>query len=160
MKREIHVTADCLIQSNDKILMVKRKNPPYVGHWEIPGGHVDAGELPIQAALREMKEEVGLDLEIRDFLKEASESFPYPVEVPKPDFLLFHELRDHKNPEKERVYYHYWHVYKIKLAWKEAQKAKAGDDAAELKWASRKDLKELNISPYAQTLLRKAGYLE
>ena len=46
----------------DYILLVKRKNPPY--GWALPGGFVNEGESFEQAALREAKEEVGLDLEL------------------------------------------------------------------------------------------------
>lgn len=35
---------------------------PYPGMWDIPGGHVDAGETPYGCIVREMKEEMGIDL--------------------------------------------------------------------------------------------------
>lgn len=49
------------------VVLVKRKNDP-IGHWALPGGFVDVGETVEEAALREAKEETGLDIElIRQF---------------------------------------------------------------------------------------------
>ncbi len=44
-----------------KLLMIKRGNHPYKGHWALPGGFVEMNENLEEAALRELKEETGLD---------------------------------------------------------------------------------------------------
>lgn len=51
------------IVTNEKedVLLVKRKDYPI---WDLPGGRVDAGELLQYAALREVREETGYDVEI------------------------------------------------------------------------------------------------
>ncbi|MEU6866799.1 NUDIX hydrolase [Streptomyces sp. NPDC046876] len=46
-------------------------NPVYKERWNLPGGHVDEGELPTAAVRRELREEVGLDVEIGDLLVTA-----------------------------------------------------------------------------------------
>jgi ADP-ribose pyrophosphatase YjhB (NUDIX family) len=59
-------TVDLIIEFNEGIILIKRKNPPE--GWALPGGFVDYGESLEQAALREAKEETGLDVElIRQF---------------------------------------------------------------------------------------------
>lgn len=46
---------------NNKILLVKRKYPPGLGKWSVPGGVIEAGEKLIEAAKRELREETGLE---------------------------------------------------------------------------------------------------
>ena len=57
---------DIIIEIKDAIILIKRKNPPY--GWAIPGGFVDYGESLEEAAIREAKEETGLDIsDLRQF---------------------------------------------------------------------------------------------
>ncbi len=53
-------TVDVIIELNGKIVLIKRKNPPY--GWALPGGFVDYGESFEKAALREAREETGLSV--------------------------------------------------------------------------------------------------
>ena len=49
----------------DKIVMIRQYRYPLDAYlYELPAGLVDAGETPSQAAIREMKEETGLDFEV------------------------------------------------------------------------------------------------
>lgn len=54
-------TVDIIIEFDDGIVFIKRSNPPF--GWAIPGGFVDYAESLEEAAIREAKEETGLDLE-------------------------------------------------------------------------------------------------
>ena len=56
-----HITASGLVINNDKVLLVFH---PYVRRWLQLGGHIDAGETPIDAAIREVYEETGLVCEL------------------------------------------------------------------------------------------------
>lgn len=56
-------TVDILIETApDTVVLIRRKNPPH--GWAIPGGFVDYGETLEAAAIREAKEETGLDVEL------------------------------------------------------------------------------------------------
>ena len=50
-----------LVSSNNKVLLVQEAQGNFKGKWGLPKGFVDPGELPRDAALRELKEECGLD---------------------------------------------------------------------------------------------------
>ncbi len=55
------VTADCVVfDEADRLLLIRRKNPPYQGHLALPGGFVEMDETVETAALRELREETGI----------------------------------------------------------------------------------------------------
>lgn len=47
----------------ESILLALRNTEPYKHYWSLPGGHIDPYETVKQAVIREVKEEVGLDIE-------------------------------------------------------------------------------------------------
>ena len=51
-----HITASGLVINNGKVLLIFH---PFIKRWFQPGGHIDDGELPIDAAIREVYEETG-----------------------------------------------------------------------------------------------------
>ena len=65
-------TVDIIIGMEGKgIVLINRKNPPY--GWAIPGGFIDYGESIEEAAAREAKEEVSLDVDLIEQLHTYSD---------------------------------------------------------------------------------------
>ena len=60
------IAADVIAEIGNRIVLIERKNFPE--GWAIPGGFVDFGETVEQAAMREAKEEISLEVEIRALL--------------------------------------------------------------------------------------------
>ena len=55
--------AACVV-NNGRILLIKESKGPHSSKWGVPKGFVESGELPAQAALRELLEECGISGEI------------------------------------------------------------------------------------------------
>ena len=60
MQTILNVVLGALI-SNKSILLIKRRKPPYRNYWGLPGGKIKAGEQIEKAAVREIKEETGIE---------------------------------------------------------------------------------------------------
>lgn len=51
-----------------RLLMIRRRNEPGAGLWSLPGGRVEHGEYLADALRREVAEETGLAVEVRDLV--------------------------------------------------------------------------------------------
>lgn len=58
------VAAAALIETDGRILLVRRANDPMRGLWTLPAGFIDAGENPADAVVRECLEETGYRVQI------------------------------------------------------------------------------------------------
>ena len=59
--RNPSLTVDCVVFDGEgRLLLIRRRNPPFKGQYALPGGYVDYGEAVEHAAARELREETGL----------------------------------------------------------------------------------------------------
>lgn len=66
-RNKFPISVQLLLEKENKILLMKRKNTGYEdGKYGFPGGHVEANEEIRKAAIREAKEEIGIDIRIED----------------------------------------------------------------------------------------------
>lgn len=105
------VTADCVVfnKKGDRIsvLLIKRSNEPYKDYWAFPGGFINMDESAEEAALRELKEETGLEV--------------FGIE----------QLKAYSNPDRdprERV------ITIVFIAESKIKEVRGGDDAKEAEW--------------------------
>jgi 8-oxo-dGTP diphosphatase len=56
--------ASIAVFKDRKVLLVKRARPPFAGLWSLPGGKTEGDEAPREAALRELKEETGIEADV------------------------------------------------------------------------------------------------
>lgn len=52
----------CIIMEKGKVLLIQQTQ----GHWDFPKGHVEVGETEIETAIREVKEETNIDVEVNE----------------------------------------------------------------------------------------------
>lgn len=118
-----------------KVLLIRRKHPPFAGYWAIPGGFVHMHESLETAAMRELEEETG----VRDVYIEQLYTFGQPDRDPRTRVITV--------------------AYLALVPLTALPAIRAGDDAADAQWWSIYDLPPLAfdhaaILNYALTRLR------
>lgn len=78
--KEIKVVA-AIIQKENKILATKRGYGEFINMWEFPGGKIESGETKEQAIVREIKEELNIEINV--------DKFAIDIEYQYPNFYLF-----------------------------------------------------------------------
>ena len=78
--KQIKVVA-AIIKNEDKILATKRGYGEFINMWEFPGGKIEPGETKKQALVREIKEELNIEINI--------DKFALDIEYQYPNFYLF-----------------------------------------------------------------------
>lgn len=63
------LAASVAVLRGDRVLLAARGRPPLDGVWSLPGGLVDPGETLAEAALRELKEETGVEAELLGLIR-------------------------------------------------------------------------------------------
>ena len=109
--QEVRVVVGAAIVRSGRVLACRRTAPPEAaGRWELPGGKVEPGETPDTALVREVREELGveiavsrwlaekapiaLDLVLRVALATLADGEPHPVEHDAVRWLAADELDD------------------------------------------------------------------
>ncbi len=104
--------------SHPKVLLIRRKNPPFEGLWALPGGFLEMDETLEESALRELNEETNIsDVELTQV-----GTFGNPDRDPRGRVIT---------------------IAYVGIINSEQQKAVAGSDAAEVAWFSTLDLPRL-----------------
>lgn len=121
-----------IIIENDRVVLVKRAQPPIQGQWSIPGGVLEVGEMVREAAVREAREETGLIVEPGELLG-----------------VFDRVLRD----REQRVQYHY--VLIDFLCRRTGGELVAASDAAEVRWFTRNELPALKLAEDTLEVIHK-----
>jgi 8-oxo-dGTP diphosphatase len=109
-----------VVWREDKILLVRRKNPPMAGQWGLPGGKQQLGETIMETASREVLEETGVLIA--------------PVSIITALDAITHD-------EKGKIEYHYT-LIEVMADWKKGE-ARADDDALDVKWVTSDEVASL-----------------
>lgn len=126
------VGVGAVIVRDDRVLLIRRGQPPLLGEWSLPGGVLECGETLREAALREAREETGMIVDVGEMLG-----------------IYERVIRT----DDGRVRYHY--VLVDFLCRPIGGELEAGSDAAEVGWFRRGDLAALNLASDAIDVVQK-----
>jgi mutator protein MutT len=71
------VVVAAVIEDNQHFFLTRRQPGAHLaGMWEFPGGKIDANESHASALKRELREELGVDLEVNDLMYETTHAYP------------------------------------------------------------------------------------
>ena len=145
MKRCIVAGSIIFNAPKDEVLLIKHKK---LGVWLPPGGHVEAGEFPYEAAVREAKEETGLDIELL-----GSRAFDYSNDeaatLVKPFATIYENV-----PYKDERHIHFDMVY---LATSKSGEISLNHDESDgIRWFSYNDVKNINTFENVRVCLMSA----
>ena len=131
------VVASGILIENGKVLMIRH---PRLGVWLYPGGHVEPNETPREAAVREFKEETGLDVEVvgEVYGLGAGEV----VDEPMPLAILLETVR-----YPDEVHLHYDLVFMVR---------RVGGELRDGVWFSEDEVGSLNTYENVKNVVRLA----
>lgn len=73
--KTIKVAAAIIVHDN-KIFATQRGYGEFKDGWEFPGGKIEEGETPQEALVREIKEELDTEIEVKEFLETVEYNYP------------------------------------------------------------------------------------
>ena len=118
---------------DDQVLLVKRAKPPITWQWSIPGGGQELGETTREAALRELKEETGVDADL---------------------IGLIDVIDTVREDEEGRIQFHYTLV-DFAAIWTSGE-AVADDDVSDAQWVHLSDLENKGLWSETIRVIREA----
>ncbi|MCB6183634.1 8-oxo-dGTP diphosphatase MutT [Leeia sp. TBRC 13508] len=113
-KRFVHVAAGVLIRPNGEFLLASRpEGKPMAGYWEFPGGKIEAGETPEHALVRELQEELGI--EVKTAYPWVVQSFDYTHAKVRLHFFRITEWEGEVE-SKESQHFAWQHVNEVTVS--------------------------------------------
>ena len=136
------VGVGAVILDRDRVLLVKRGQPPSQGKWSIPGGLVHLGERIEDALRREVQEECGVEVRLLGLCGVIDR-----VRHAPPD-----------GAAAPRVHYHY--VIIDFVACVESGVPRAGSDAAEVRWVPILELEAYDTTEGLADMVHRAAHIK
>ena len=144
MKQFKHLGTYGLIIKDEKIVLIKKVGGPYNGKLDLPGGTIEWGETPEQTLIRELKEEVGIDVIKYELFDANSIIFKWihKEELERGHHLgIFYKVLDYNNELLDEI-----------------EIDEKNDDSLGAKFYEISKLKKSELSNIASLEIEKLGY--
>lgn len=141
-----HFTATGIVLHQDSVLLIEHAK---LGWWMPPGGHLDPDEDPVQAVLREVREETGLDCEIiapQTFAHDAIQVLPAPFTILVEDV-----------PEHGQTVQHIDCIYILRPAADPTALTAQEGEVTGVRWVAIAQVGDLPTPPELPALIRAAA---
>jgi ADP-ribose pyrophosphatase YjhB (NUDIX family) len=79
--------ANGIVVRDGRVLLARRAHAPWYGLWASPGGFCELGEHPADTVVRELREETGLEVEVRDYLGTWVDVYADDPDTPDAGFI-------------------------------------------------------------------------
>jgi 8-oxo-dGTP pyrophosphatase MutT (NUDIX family) len=148
IKGEKHFCSSVWITTNTspkKILLVNHKK---LGKWLQPGGHIEKFENPVQAAIREIKEETGLNIKLLE--KSINIIDKEGAFLPLPTFIMEQTIPKNINQPK---HFHIDLQYVVKLPQQKLLINKK--ESQSIGWFTKQEALKLSIHEDTRIVIRK-----
>jgi len=125
-----------LINEKEKLLILKRSNKvrTYKGLWGGVAGYVEEKEKPYETAIKEIKEEVGLEKDDIEFIKQL-------------DPISFTDFYEEKRYD--------WTIFPFLFKIKEKRKIKIDWEHSKYKWISPSQIQKFDTVPHLKEIVSK-----
>lgn len=132
MKQE--KSCGCIVMNEKNEILLVHHN---LGHWGLPKGHMEAGETEVETAIREVKEETNIDVEVNEKFRYTQIYSPKEDVMKEVVFFLAKNVSDNGNPQLKEVSEVRW------FNFDEAIETITYDNAKELLLRVKKDFEEV-----------------
>ena len=157
-----------VVLRDDQVLMIRRGREPRMGQWSIPGGKQELGETWQETAIREVREETGVEIDVLGIVdvvdaivRDGDPPRPGTTEAAAANDSTTNAANDDSNVtplhDTPRVKYHYTLVDCAAL-WAGGEPV-AGGDAAHAEWWPLDRLEELSLWSETVRIITEAAAL-
>jgi len=118
----------CIVDADQRVLLTRRCIEPFCGDWVMPGGKIDHGEAILAALHREVREEVGIDIQVEGLID------------------VYEHLGVGERAEHFVILYYRVHPLSFDLQ-------PNGQECTEARWVARDELAQLKLPPGTRHIL-------
>lgn len=144
MKQFKHLGSYGLIIKDEQIVLIKKVGGPYSGKLDLPGGTIEWGETPEETLIRELEEEVGINVKEYELFDANSVTFEWvhKEELERGHHLgIFYKINEYTNEILDNI-----------------EINEKNDDSLGAKYYKISDLKKSQLSDIANLEIEKLGY--